>query len=431
MLDPCCFQGLIKLLSLRFAMLRQIYQPVALSRHLAAPLLAEREAYLRRLNAEGKSRDQQQTAADYLLHVIKRLRLKRLRKVRLSELRRAAISWQKRDAPLATGGFSSRKEFFAYARGWLRFHGKLIEPKPWYSPRDKRIELFGRYVRVELGLADSTRDDQIWILNRFFCWLNEHQTALRTVSASHVERYLDHLSALGYKVSTISTIARTLKLFFRFAERRRWTRKNISLGIFTPKRHPGSALPTGPSWSDVRRLLDSTCGSTLKQRRARAILLLTCIYALRTSEITNLCLTDLDFKENILRVVRTKNNLTQRLPMCNEVKLALKEFIKLRPNCDSPQVFVTLRTPYKRLNQGSIYHISASLMNRLGVKSVHKGAHSLRHACATHLIEVGTPVSEVASLLGHKSMKFVWYYVRYSTADLAPVADVKIRDLWI
>jgi len=69
-------------------------------------------------------------------------------------------------------------------------------------------------------------------------------------------------------------------------------------------------------------------------------------------------------------------------------------------------------------------------MNRLGIKSVNRGAHSLRHACATHLLEVGMPVSKVASLLGHASTKYVAHYVRHSIKDLIPVANFRLRDLW-
>jgi integrase/recombinase XerD len=247
---------------------------------------------------------------------------------------------------------------------------------------------------------------------------------------SHVERYLDDLSERGCKQNTIAMNAQALKVFFRFAERRRWVRKNISLGIFAPQIHVGWNLPRGPKWNDVQRLLESAIGPTVKQRRARAVLLLTSIYALRTSEITNLKLTDVNFKENVLTVRRSKNHLTQRLPICPEVWAALRDFIAVRPQCDCPEVFLTLRQPYRRIYQASVYNITKTHMNRLGIKSVTKGAHSLRHACATHLLEIGAPLTKVADLLGHSGTQFVGHYVRHSIADLASIADVKLRDLW-
>ena len=73
--------------------------------------------------AEGKSLAKQRDASNYLLYVVNRLGLKRLRKVRLSELRHAAISWQKRSPVSAMAELEPRKTFLRYARGWLRLHG--------------------------------------------------------------------------------------------------------------------------------------------------------------------------------------------------------------------------------------------------------------------------------------------------------------------
>src|SRR5439155_3555820 len=62
---------------------RVVIRSSALARHRAAPLLAEREAYLEHLESEGMSRHNQRDVSTYLVQVVKRLRLTRLRKMRL------------------------------------------------------------------------------------------------------------------------------------------------------------------------------------------------------------------------------------------------------------------------------------------------------------------------------------------------------------
>jgi integrase/recombinase XerD len=410
---------------------RIVIRSSALARHRAAPLLAEREAYLEHLERQGVSRHKQRDASTYLVQVVTRLHLKRLKMMTLQESQRAAMHWQQRRSQSATGGPQSRNTFLRYAKGWLRFHRKLVEPKKWNEPRDKRVKLFARYLKIELGFAVRTIDSRVWSVNRFLSWLSEREIQLSFVSASHVERYLDYLSALGSEPRTIATRAHELQVFFRFVERCRWVRGNVSNGIFGPRIHVGVRCAKGPAWTDVRRMLDTAKGDTLKQCRARSILLLASIYALRTSEITGLRLGDVDFKENVLTVRRGKNYLTQRFPMSQEVQSALREFINnKRPACDCPEVFLTLKRPYRRIHQASVYNVTQNYMNRLGIKSTNRGAHSLRHACATHLLEVGTPIKKVASLLGHSSTKYVAHYVQHSTKDLIPVADFRLRDLW-
>src|ERR1700722_17601270 len=143
----------------------------ALARHRAAPLLREREVYLRHLELLGQSRQKRRDAASYLVQVVRRLDLARMRKIRLEELRVAADLWQQRSEESRSGGRYGRTGFLRYAKGWLRFHGRLIEPRKWNTPFDGRVELFKRYLQCELGFARRTVESRIWGLNHFLSWL--------------------------------------------------------------------------------------------------------------------------------------------------------------------------------------------------------------------------------------------------------------------
>jgi len=284
-----------------------------LARHRAAPLLRERESYLDHLAREGKSRIKQRNAAGYLIQFVRRLRLRRLRKFHLDDLRRAARRWEKRGRPEIPRGPQSRKAFLRYAKGWLRFHGKLVEPPKWNSPRDRRVQAFADHLKVQLGFAVRTVENRIWSINRFLTWIAENDIELNDVSLSDVERYLDYLSAVGSKPRTIATRAQELQVFFRFAESRRWSSGKISSGIFGPRIYVEARRAKGPAWNDVRKMLDSAKGDSYKQSRAHCILLLASIYALRTAEIINLRVSDFDFRENTITVRRGKTSLVQRL----------------------------------------------------------------------------------------------------------------------
>jgi len=406
----------------------------ALARHRKAALLPERESYIRFLADQGKSRVKQRDAASYLVRVVERLGLSRLRTIRLEELRAAAESWYRRsDQIVATGG-RGRAAFLRYARGWLRFLGKLVEPKKWNEPRDRRVERYKDYLRVELGFAPQTIESRIWSLNRFLSWLAGNRIQLVSVSVLQVERYLDYLEAQGWKSRTISTAGEQLKVFFRFAERKRWGCRGVSQGIFGP-RNPSIVrtphIERGPQWDDVRRLIESTQSKTANDYRARAILLLVSSYALRTSEICRLLLSDIDFDERVLTIRRSKSHITQRFPLNKEVESALNQYLeKGRPRSERRNVFLTLRKPHGPIYQASVYNITSTRMKRLGVASVNKGAHSLRHACANRLLRASTPVPKVASLLGHVSSRYVGTYIHHSLEELRSVANFRLRGLW-
>jgi site-specific recombinase XerD len=355
-----------------------------------------------------------------------------MRKFHLDDLRLAARKWEKRGKPAIPRGQPSRKFFLRYAKGWLRFHGKLVEPRKWNEPLDLRVRSFAEYLKIQLGFAPRTIEKRIWSINRFLLWIAERDFKLGDVVLSHVERYLDHLSATGSKPQTIATRVQELQVFFRFAEKRRWSSGQISRGIFGPRLYIEARHAKGPAWNDVRRMIESAKGDTYKQSRAHCILLLASIYALRTGEITNLRVSDVDFKENTLTVRRGKTGLTQHFPMSAEVNEAFSEYIhRWRPSsAGCPEMFVTVQKPYHRLQQASIYNVTQKHINRLGIESVNRGAHALRHACARHLLQEGVPIARVASLLGHSSTQYVAHYVQHSVEDLIPVAEWSLGDLW-
>jgi integrase/recombinase XerD len=411
-----------------------VARPCAIERYLKAPLLAERESYLRFLASQGRSRTKLRDAAGYMIRVIEQLKLKNLRPFTVVELRRAAHAWSRRNGTFLPKTNYGRAAFLHYARGWLRFHGKLIEARKWNEPLDNRVELYRRYLRVELGFATRTIDNRTWNLNRFLSWLGNDGTSLRFVTVAHVERYLDFLSTQGWKQMTISSAADHLKVFFRFAERKRWSAHGISDGVFGPK-NPSivrkASIERGPQWEDVRRLIDCAGGANANDYRARAVLLLLSAYALRTSEICRLLVSDVNFGERILTIRRSKSRITQRFPLNRASTMALRRYlVKGRPNSAHPNLFLTLREPYGPIQQASVYNITRTRINKLGINSVNKGAHAIRHSCANRLLRTGTPVPKVASLLGHVSSRYIGTYIQHSVAELQSVADFSLRDLW-
>jgi site-specific recombinase XerD len=366
-----------------------------------------------------------------MVQFVQRANFRRMRRIDLSEIRRSAEIWRKRN-PTHPAGHQARTHYLRYAKAWLRFHNKLIEPLKWDDPRDRRVAAFAKYLRVELGFAKRTIQTRTWELNRFLKWLEERQLLLSQITTAEVEKYIDGKAAIGWCGSTIAAHTQNLKVFFRFAERRRWCRKGLSPGIFGPAISRRNKVRKGPAWVDVRRLIDSVGKENPNDLRARAVLLLLSMYALRASEVYNLNLADVNLGESLLTIRRSKNRLIQRFSILPEVHVALRDYIRqARPNSRCPRLFLTLRRPHGPIQQASLYNITKNRMRKLGIVSVTRGPHSLRHACATHLLVSGTPVGRVASLLGHASTRYIGNYVKHSINELRVVSDFKLRDLHV
>jgi integrase/recombinase XerD len=104
--------------------------PFFLSRHRQAPLLKERESFLRHLQEQGTSHQALRQFSNELLHVVRHLRLDEMRDATPEEIQKAAKRWvrRQRSNPKARSYSHTASLFIYAAKKWLRFHGRLKPP---------------------------------------------------------------------------------------------------------------------------------------------------------------------------------------------------------------------------------------------------------------------------------------------------------------
>jgi len=186
-------------------------------------------------------------------------------------------------------------------------------------------------------------------------------------------------------------------------------------------------LPTGLDWDNVQKLLTSTDSDRPRDIRDRAILILLSVYGFRSGEIAQLRLEDLDWEREIINVYRSKQRITQSYPLTYTIGTAILRYLKqVRPMVKQRNVFLTLRAPFRPLSAGGMYHVVSNRISQLGINSLHKGPHSLRHACAAHLVSEGFSLKEIGDHLGHRSAFATRIYAKVDLAGLREVANFDI-----
>ena len=94
------------------------------------------------------------------------------------------------------------------------------------------------------------------------------------------------------------------------------------------------------------------------------------------------------------------------------------------------EIFITRRAPYRPLSSAAFFQIVSKRLKPLGVDLKHYGPHSLRHACATRLINEGISLKEISyRYLGHQSLESTRIYAKVDLTNLRKVADFEIGDL--
>jgi len=179
--------------------------------------------------------------------------------------------------------------------------------------------------------------------------------------------------------------------------------------------------------ADVAKILRAVDRGNPCGKRDYAIIVLITRLGLRGVDVKRLRFADLDWPGNRLSVVQAKTGRRIQLPLLKDVGWAIIDYIQHgRPRSDCPQVFLRHTAPIgpfsdqDHLHQILAKHARAAHVP-LGQERRH-GMHSLRHTLATRLLEGGTPVEQIADILGHQQVASTGVYLRSSLRLLAQCA---------
>jgi site-specific recombinase XerD len=321
-----------------------------------------------------------------------------------------------------------RTHFIRTAKRWLLFLGRLKKPRdPEYQ---HLIDDFVSYMACERGLSAMTIRSECGHVSQFlsrYCIDGQ----LATITIRQIDEAIGHKGSQDHcKRNSIGFYAASLRAFFRYAETKGWCRSGLATAIMAPTVYQDELLPTGPSWEVVQQLLASTMGNCPVDIRDRAILMLFVVYGLRSEEVQRLQLEDLDWKCELIHIVRPKSRRSQQYPLTPTVGEAILRYLKeVRSHRPSRHVFLTLHAPYSPLSSSSLWKAVCDRLRPLEPSIRHYGPHSLRHACATHLLSLGLSMKTIGDHLGHRSPDSTRVYAKVDLAGLREVADFDLGEL--
>jgi integrase/recombinase XerC len=228
-----------------------------------------------------------------------------------------------------------------------------------------------------------------------------------------------------FKKNSAASVARklaSLRSFFQYWVRKGALDNNPAKDVASPK--VPRRLPNFLSIDEVFRLLDSPKGTNPLASRDRAILELLYASGLRVSELVGLNIDQIDFTENVIRVVG-KGNKERMVPIGAKAKEAVEKYIEARghlagENGDKHAVFVNRRGG--RLTPRSVERLIQKYIKACGInKKV--TPHVIRHTFATHLLNAGADLRGIQELLGHASLSTTQKYTHVSVDKLMEVYD--------
>lgn len=391
--------------------------PAILARHRNAPLPEERTRFLGHLAQLGLSHRTLLDVASLLLVIVQKLDLANRpgESVTRDEIRQKAGT--------------RREAFVSFATRWLDYLGRLKEPPIPAGRFADKLVAFSDFMRVERDLSPVTIRERCGIVGRILDRLAVPDGSLRDVSAGQIDdALLELVNRAGYSRRTVQGWASHLRIFLRHAEDRGWCRAGLAASIQSPRVFAQSSLPVGPSWDEVRRMLAMTEGDRPADIRDRGVLLLLALYGLRAGEVRQLRLDDLDWERERIRVACPKTRRVRSYPLIRSAGDAIARYLRdVRPRSAHRELFLTLLPPIRPLH--GLWDLVGKRLRKVGVTSPRCGPHSLRHACATHLLAENFSLKEIGDLLGHQVPNTTRIYAKVDLAGLRRVADFELGGL--
>jgi integrase/recombinase XerD len=405
------------------------WHPHALQRHKAAPLFSEREQFILHMLRHGSSRASAQRAAEMLRTAIVQIPLYKLREMSLPDIGDTIEKiWGQRLSTTSTfAGHHSACCFRGIFKQFLRFHGKFKLRRSPIHASDRYLNAFDKFNRSR-NLTTRTVESHREKVAAFLRWLSIRKKNLRRLGVVDMDQFIAAKQKHGWATATLSSNIRAIRVFTRFAHTRGWC-SDIADGIKAPYNSRFTVPSQARDWSEVERLLAATNGSDHAAIRAKAVLTLISTYALRSSEIARLLVSDFDWKKTTLTVRRSKRGRQQRLPLPPDVRRAVLMYMRIRPRCSCRNLFVTLRPLFRPIGKRSFYDLIANRLKGLGITSGRLGPHSIRHARVMQLLREGTPIQEIGDFLGQRHPESPLFYAKFNVELLREVADFRLEGL--
>jgi len=280
------------------------------------------------------------------------------------------------------------------------------------------------YLRIERGLAENTVKNysaDIVALAQFIS-SNNIEEQPEDCSKETLQQFIYQQSK---SVSTNSQARRisAIKSFFNFLIFEKLRTNSPADLIEGPKL--GRKLPVTLNLMEIEKILLGVELSLPNGHRNRAIIETLYGSGLRVSELVNLTLSNVFFKEDIIRVTG-KGDKQRLVPLGSYskkfIQIYKEEIRTLKKIKKEDNDYLFLNRNGRKMTRAMIFTIVKESAIKVGIKKK-ISPHTFRHSFATHLLENGADLRTIQVLMGHESITTTEIYTHLDNKHLKKVME--------
>jgi len=280
--------------------------------------------------------------------------------------------------------------------------------------------LFQSYLRLEKSLSPKTVEAYLRDVKKFAGFLSQNdeqmdETLLKEASLQDFQNYLQLLFNEQTKATSQARTISSLKAFYHFLQYEKIIENNPTELLEAPK--TGRIIPDVLSIVEIESIIKSIDLSKPEGHRNKAIIEVLYGCGLRVSELINLKLSQLFFRDNFIRIIG-KGDKERLVPIGTTAQKAVMHYmdgsrsqLKIKKGMED---ILFLNRRGSKLTREMIFMMIKEMAQWGGIqKSI--SPHTFRHSFATHLVEGGADLRAVQEMLGHASITTTEIYTHLDT----------------
>ena len=287
----------------------------------------------------------------------------------------------------------------------------------------EKITDFSNFLKFEKNFSDNTLDAYLRDIKKLesFAIADLGEVSPQAISYENLQEFIYQLSKKKISERSQARGISSIKAFFKFLLEEEYRDDNPAALLEGPKL--GLYLPGTLSIEDIDRIISNIEKHTDIGKRNQCILEVLYGCGLRVSELVDLKISNINFKENYL-IVEGKGEKTRLVPLAKSTAAYIQEYIQtVRVNAKVNKKFediLFLNARGTNMSRVIVFIIIKELTQKAGINK-NISPHTFRHSFATHLLQNGADLRFIQEMLGHSSITTTQIYTHLKTEELRDV----------
>ena len=287
---------------------------------------------------------------------------------------------------------------------------------------NQAIEEYKSYLKIERGLSmnsiSSYENDVIslkdYLLN------NKLKESPTECSSETINSFIYNSSKNNSSRSQARKIS-GLKSFFKFLVFEGYLKTSPMSNIESPKL--GRKLPDILNVEEISKMINSIDEKENFGQRNKTIIEILYGTGIRVSELIELRISNIFFKENIIRVLG-KGEKERFVPLGIKAKKSINDYINTKRSLqridESSNDILILSKYGKKLTRHMIFTLIRNISKNCGINKKIR-PHTFRHSFAYHLLKNGADLRSIQLILGHENITTTEIYTHLDSKHLLSV----------